>query len=185
MSKYRKIYAEAYGISLNDMRGYDVHHIDGNHQNNNPKNLQLVTPEEHAKIHQSEFVTWARIGSKKGNIAFIERLKKDGPTKKELKYRKIRIEKCKKGLHNIPHSKETKQLLSQQKKHWHKKNKHPLLGKTTYEIIDDKGKKHIVSEDAKKWCEKRNISLSNLRFRKKTKGYILLKYYDNNKISNN
>ena len=185
MINYRRIYAEANNISLKDMKGYDVHHIDGNHNNNDPKNLQLLTPKEHAKIHQHQFVEWARTGAKLGNKAFIKRLKENGPTVKELQYKKIRIKNCKKGLHNVPHSEETKNLISKQKKEWHKDNKHPLLGKTTYVIVDNKGKEHTISENAKRWCEDRNISLSNLRFRKKTKGYTLLKYYDNNKIFNN
>jgi len=30
---------------------YYIHHIDGNYRNNNPKNLQLVTAQEHSRIH--------------------------------------------------------------------------------------------------------------------------------------
>jgi hypothetical protein len=29
-----------------------VHHIDGNPKNNNPENLMIVSPEEHARIHK-------------------------------------------------------------------------------------------------------------------------------------
>ena len=32
--------------------GYQIHHIDGNKENNNIENLQLVTPMEHKRIHE-------------------------------------------------------------------------------------------------------------------------------------
>lgn len=32
--------------------GMQIHHIDGNKQNNNISNLQLVTPTEHKRIHE-------------------------------------------------------------------------------------------------------------------------------------
>lgn len=81
---YRKICQEYYGYTDEEMSGMDVHHIDGNRQNNDPTNLQLLTPEEHAKIHKDEFVLWARKGSKLGNAAFKKRMKEKGPTAKEL-----------------------------------------------------------------------------------------------------
>jgi hypothetical protein len=53
MSKdYRKLYERYHQSSLLD--GVDIHHIDGDHSNNDPKNLQAVTLEEHYNIHKSQ-----------------------------------------------------------------------------------------------------------------------------------
>jgi hypothetical protein len=35
-------------------REYDVHHKDGNKRNNSPGNLQILTREEHKKLHKSK-----------------------------------------------------------------------------------------------------------------------------------
>jgi len=52
MKDYRKLYQKYYQCSL--LPGIDIHHIDGNHENNNPSNLQPVTLEEHYNIHKSQ-----------------------------------------------------------------------------------------------------------------------------------
>ena len=50
---YRKIYESHYGPIPNDENGrtYDIHHIDGNHSNNDPTNLKAVTIQEHYDAH--------------------------------------------------------------------------------------------------------------------------------------
>ena len=48
---HRKIY-ERYNGSIPD--GYEIHHIDGNHKNNDPKNLKAVTMQEHYNIHYQQ-----------------------------------------------------------------------------------------------------------------------------------
>jgi hypothetical protein len=52
---YRKIYEHHYGTIPKDEDGrtYEIHHIDGNHGNNEPKNLKAVTIQEHYNIHHS------------------------------------------------------------------------------------------------------------------------------------
>lgn len=50
---YKKIYENFYGPIPVDAEGrsFDIHHIDGNPENNTPENLIAVTVEEHYKIH--------------------------------------------------------------------------------------------------------------------------------------
>ena len=52
----RLIYKEHFGEIPKDANGrsYEVHHIDGNHNNNDVSNLKLVTIEEHYAIHYAQ-----------------------------------------------------------------------------------------------------------------------------------
>lgn len=56
MINYRKIYEQYYGPISKDESGrtYEVHHIDGNHKNNDPTNLIAVTIQEHYNIHYDQ-----------------------------------------------------------------------------------------------------------------------------------
>ena len=47
---YRKLYAERYSITIPE--GYDVHHIDLNHENNEIGNLLLLPHDLHMKLHK-------------------------------------------------------------------------------------------------------------------------------------
>jgi len=51
MKIHRKIYTKIYGPIP---EGYDIHHIDGNHNNNDPSNLMAVSLQEHFNIHYSQ-----------------------------------------------------------------------------------------------------------------------------------
>jgi hypothetical protein len=54
--KHRLIYEKHFGpIPVDEYgRTYDIHHIDGNHSNNEPFNLKAVTIQEHFDIHKSQ-----------------------------------------------------------------------------------------------------------------------------------
>lgn len=49
---YRKVWEEFNNEKIPP--GYHIHHIDGNHNNNNPSNLLCVSPEEHWRIHYEQ-----------------------------------------------------------------------------------------------------------------------------------
>lgn len=49
--KHRKVAEEKLGRKLTP--GEEVHHIDGDHFNNDPENIEVLTKSEHAKIHAS------------------------------------------------------------------------------------------------------------------------------------
>lgn len=53
---YRKIYEQHYGPIPKDKdgRSYEIHHIDGNHNNDSPENLIAVTIQEHYNIHYAQ-----------------------------------------------------------------------------------------------------------------------------------
>lgn len=161
---YRKICQEYYGYSDEEMKGMDVHHIDGNHSNNSPENLMLISPQEHAKIHESEFVIWAREGGKLGNESLRKRLREVGQTPKELEYKKVRLERCKAGLHTTPHTEETKKVISEKKKkHLENKANHPMWGRTKYRVSSPSGESFVISEGWKDWCKENGLSASNMR----------------------
>lgn len=54
--KYRKIYENHTGPIPKDVEGrsYEIHHIDGNKQNNHPDNLKCVSIQEHYDIHYEQ-----------------------------------------------------------------------------------------------------------------------------------
>lgn len=55
-NNYRKIYQNHYGPIPKDVDGrtYEIHHIDGNHSNNEPSNLMSITVKEHYDIHYAQ-----------------------------------------------------------------------------------------------------------------------------------
>jgi hypothetical protein len=55
-NRYRKIYENHYGKIPKDETGrsYEIHHIDGDHSNNDPSNLKSVSIQEHYDIHYAQ-----------------------------------------------------------------------------------------------------------------------------------
>lgn len=67
-SNYRKIYKNHHGDIPKDDTGrkFDIHHIDGNHDNNDPKNLIALSINDHYSVHykQGDFVACYLIARK-------------------------------------------------------------------------------------------------------------------------
>ena len=92
---YRKIYEAHYGtIPLDDEgRTYEIHHIDGNHSNNDPNNLVAVTIQEHYDIHYSQ---------KDYRACFLIATQRMNKTPEELSAlaRKAALKRVEDGTHN-------------------------------------------------------------------------------------
>jgi hypothetical protein len=69
-TKYRKIYENHNGTIPKDETGrtYDIHHLDGNRQNNSPYNLTALSIQEHYDIHyrQGDYSSCWLLGKKMG-----------------------------------------------------------------------------------------------------------------------
>lgn len=97
---YRQIWVQANGPIPKDSNGrpYEIHHIDGNRNNNSLDNLKCISIEEHYKIHleqgdyQSAWRVANRLGLSKEEITRIAAL--GGQAKKGIKKRRVLCPKC-------------------------------------------------------------------------------------------
>lgn len=102
--------------------------------------------------------------TKKRLDKYRKRIRSGNLTEKEIRYKKIRIERCKKGIHNVSHSSETKKKISDNKKIlFEDKTNHPMWGNTKYRIVDPLGKEFIISGGWTQFCENNKLNASNLR----------------------
>jgi hypothetical protein len=94
-NKYRKIYENHYGSIPKDETGrtYEIHHIDGNHSNNNPANLKCVSIQEHYDIHYSQG-DWAA-------CLLISLAMNISPEEKSELSRKSALSRVSDGSHNL------------------------------------------------------------------------------------
>jgi len=94
-TNYRKIYENHYGTipKEKDGRNYEIHHIDGNHSNNDPNNLVALTIQEHHNIHYSQG-DWAA-------CLLISRAMNLSPEEKSELARKSALERIENGSHHF------------------------------------------------------------------------------------
>lgn len=94
-SNYRKIYENHYGKIPKDLdgRSYQIHHIDGNHNNNHFTNLLCVSEKEHYEIHLSQ-------GDWKACQIMAVRMKKSFETISNLAS-KGALKQVEEGTHNL------------------------------------------------------------------------------------
>jgi hypothetical protein len=48
----RVVFCTAHNLKLSDIDGLEMHHINGNRQDDSPKNLKALPPEEHDNLHR-------------------------------------------------------------------------------------------------------------------------------------
>jgi hypothetical protein len=91
---YRKIYEQHYGKIPVDIDGrtYEVHHIDGDHSNNDPSNLIAVTIKDHYEIHYAH-------GDWQACLVMSERMKISPQEKTDLA-RKSSLKRVEDGTHH-------------------------------------------------------------------------------------
>jgi hypothetical protein len=94
-SNYRKIYINHFGPIPKDDQGrsFDIHHIDGNRNNNSPENLKCVSLKDHYKIHESQ-------GDWGACYLIAKRLRLDPDTERELA-KKHALARSANGTHNF------------------------------------------------------------------------------------
>lgn len=94
-TKYRKIYESHYGPIPKDEDGrtFEIHHIDGNHNNNVYYNLKAITIQEHYDIHYNQ-------GDYGACSAILKRMSK---TAKEISFlcSELQKKRIKSGTHNF------------------------------------------------------------------------------------
>lgn len=91
--QYRKIYLEYFKEIPKDSKGisYDIHHIDGDFNNNDISNLVALSIEDHYKIHKTQ-------GDWGAAFLIMKRLNID-PKEKSQIIRNMNLERGKKGIH--------------------------------------------------------------------------------------
>lgn len=91
--KYIQVYKNHYGEIPKDElgRSYEIHHIDGNHTNNDPSNLVALSIQEHYNVHKKQ-------GDWGAAWAIIKRIKVDPEEVREV-VRQMNIENAKNGTH--------------------------------------------------------------------------------------
>lgn len=94
-NNYRKIYEQYHGKIPKDSNGrsYQIHHIDGNRNNNDISNLQCVSIQEHYDIHYKQ-QDW-------GACYLIGRKMKMSVEELSELARKQQHDRIKKGMHNL------------------------------------------------------------------------------------
>lgn len=165
-TNYRKIYENHYGEIPIDDRGmtYDIHHVDGNHSNNDPSNLRAISILDHYKIHynQGDYGACFLIASQRLNLSKQELI--------ELN-RKQNLKRLSEGTHNW-----TTEYLKKFNKDRVDNGTHPFLGSYINDMMKENGTHPSLFAWTCEYCGKEGLGKSNYN---KYHGNNCLKHPDN------
>lgn len=149
MTIYRKIYEEKFGpIPVDeDGRSYHIHHIDGNHQNNDITNLMCVSLQEHYDIHYSQ--------GDYGACWFLSKVMKFTPKQLSELSKKVQQDRKNKGTHPFLNSEIQRQNALKQIAAG--KNNFVNGNNPAYKMIEDGTHRFLDSE------YQRNLQLKRIR----------------------
>jgi len=112
---YRKIWEEHNGCKIPE--GYEIHHLDGNHYNNDPSNLICVSIEDHLEIHRGQG-DWGAVQAILMRMANMEGIREAAALAQKQRWNE--------GTHNF--QKITKEDRAKISKKIHEKRKTAFLG---------------------------------------------------------
>lgn len=159
---YRKIWESVNGIIPKDSSGrsYEIHHINGNHSDNDILNLKLVTIEEHYKIHfdQGDYAACHLISKRMAKTpkelsSIISELNKlrvgklnpfYGKKHSDETINKIKLRLI--GKKNGPHSDKTRELIREKLTGKNKSDEHTKAIRESHNTIEylNKIRKRII-----------------------------------------
>lgn len=176
-TNYRKIYENHHGPIPKEPNGrsYEIHHRDGNHNNNNPYNLIAITIQEHYDIHflQKDYYACYLIAIQRMNktpqeiseIAKLSALKQIINGKNAFVGSNLQNKRVLEGTHpflgdgTMQRAIQLKRIAS---------GEHHLLGKNNWKfdhniyIFTNIKTKETVSMTRNEFCKKYNINHGNL-----------------------
>ena len=176
---YRKLWENNYGEIPKDEKGrsYEIHHIDGNRDNNELSNLICVSIEEHYNIHLNQYL---KTGSHKelASAKFLagklrkevnelkgyklsEKVKNKISQKlKGIKHHKLRIEKMRKKLKGYKWSNEVIESRRRGIIQYYKDTSEEEL-RERWDKISESNKGKIVKEETKEKLARYNVKHSD------------------------
>ncbi len=175
MNIYRRIYEQNNGPIPKDSNGrsYDIHHVDGNRDNNDPSNLLALSIQDHYNIHYSQGdygACWLLARKMKMSVEDLSELSK-----------KVQNLRVKEGTHHFVGEENPAKLASKNGTHHLKGDKgskhnnkmiengiHPLVGgnvqRQTAKSLLDNGQHHTQKTFECPHCGKTGRSNSMYRY---------------------
>lgn len=169
----RRLWEKTFGKIPKDSdgRSYELHHLDGNHKNNNMNNLICISIKEHYDIHLGQG-DWAAC------LLIAQRMNRSPKELGELS-RKAQLKRIKEGTHHFLSSQyqrninlmrsakgtnpfQSRELRDRVNKKRIEDGTHNFLSEYVYTLISPEGKKHIIESGFTKFCKDNKLATGHL-----------------------